>query len=84
MEFVSNIYTYDDFKNNNTAIIQSCTGTGKTTMVAKHFTKYIKQTKTQHIKLLSIIDKITLSHQHLKSFKDNDINVLSYQDGLKK
>jgi superfamily II DNA or RNA helicase len=31
------IYTYDDFKNNNTAIIQSCTGTGKTTMVAKTF-----------------------------------------------
>ena len=83
-QYVSNIYTHDDFKNNNTAIIQSCTGTGKTTMVAKHFTKYIKQTKTQHIKLLSIIDKITLSHHHLKSFKDNDINVLSYQDGFKK
>ncbi len=53
-------------------------------MVAKHLTKYIKQTKTQHVKLLSIIDKITLSHQHLKSFKDNDINFLSYQNGLKK
>ena len=53
-------------------------------MVAKHLTKYIKQTKTQHIKLLSIIDKKTLGHQHLKSFKDNDINVLSYQDGFKK
>jgi hypothetical protein len=51
-------------------------------MVAKHLTKYIKQTNTQHIKLLSIIDKITLSHQHLKSFKDNDINVLSYQNGF--
>ena len=69
-------------KNNNTAIIQSCNGTGKTTMVAKHFTQYIKQTKTQHIKLLSIIDKITLSHQHLKSFKDNDRKVLSYQNGF--
>ena len=45
-QYVSNIYTYDDFKNNNTAIIQSCTGTGKTTMVAKHLTKYIKRTKT--------------------------------------
>jgi predicted AAA+ superfamily ATPase len=41
-QYVSNIYSYDDFKNNNTAIIQSCTGTGKTTMVAKHLSKYIK------------------------------------------
>ena len=82
---VSNIYTFDDFKKNKTVIIQSCTGTGKTTMVAKHFEKYISGNKDRkHIKLLSIIDKITLSHQHLKSFKDYNIKVQSYQEGFKK
>ena len=63
-EYVSNIYTYNDFKNNNTAIIQSCTGTGKTTMVAKHLSKYLTKDKNKHIKLLSIIDKKALGHQH--------------------
>jgi hypothetical protein len=53
-------------------------------MVAKHLKKYISNDKNKHIKLLSIIDKKTLGYQHLKSFKDNEINVLLYQDGLKK
>jgi hypothetical protein len=83
-EYVSNIYSYNDFKNNSTTIIQSCTGTGKTTMVAKHLSKYLTNDKYKHIKLLSIIDKKTLGHQHLKSFDDYKIDVLSYQNGFKK
>ena len=53
-------------------------------MVAKHLSKYLTNDKYKHIKLLSIIDKKTLGHQHLKSFDDYKIDVLSYQNGFKK
>jgi superfamily II DNA or RNA helicase len=53
---VSNIYTYDDFKETKTAIIQSCTGTGKTTAIAKHMKEYISHDDTNIYKILSIFN----------------------------
>ena len=81
---VSNIYTYDDFKETKTAIIQSCTGTGKTTAIAKHMKEYISHDDTNIYKLLSIFNLKTLGAQHYKTFKDYDINLSSYEDGFKR
>ena len=79
-KYVTNIFNYDDFKQTRTAVIQSCTGTGKTTAIAKHMKEYISHDDTNVYKILSIIDKITLGAQHLDSFKKEDIHLLSYQD----
>ena len=73
--------TYKDFKANKTIIIQSCTGTGKTTAVAEHLSKYIINTQ---YKLLSIISRITLGDQHVKSFSDKGLLLFSYNNGMKK
>ena len=74
-------FTYDDYKNNNTVIIQSCTGTGKTTAVAEHCSNYLKD---KNYKILSIISRITLGDQHIKSFNDKKIKMFSYSNGMKK
>ena len=81
---VTNIFNYDDFKQTRTAVIQSCTGTGKTTAIAKHMKEYLSNDDTNVYKVLSIIDKITLGTQHLESFKKEEIHLSSYHDGFKK
>ena len=64
--------------NFKTLLIKSPTGTGKTTRIADHI-KRVKEDDS-NIKFLSIVNLISLSDQHLKSFKD--INLQSYQDLL--
>ena len=59
-KYVTNIFNFEDFKDTKTAVIQSCTGTGKTTAIAKHMKEYISNDETNVYKILSIIDKITL------------------------
>jgi hypothetical protein len=83
-KYVTNIFNYDDFKQTRTAVIQSCTGTGKTTAIAKHMKEYISNDDTNVYKILSIIDKISLGAQHLESFKKEQIHLRSYHDGFKK
>lgn len=67
---------YKKFEYNDTIILKGTAGTGKTTAISKHLEKYMKA--NPDIKFLSIVDRITLSDQHLKSFKD--INIKSYKD----
>ena len=91
MKEINNIYLYDknsdekftfqDYQN-KTIIIQSCTGTGKTTAVAEHTSKYLETNKDLNV--LSIISRITLGDQHIKSFNDKNIKMFSYQNGLVK
>lgn len=71
-------FNYDLFKDNETIIIKSCTGTGKTTATAKHCRQYM--TENPNIKLFTITDKITLSDQHYESFNNNNINIVHYRN----
>ena len=72
-------FTFTDYSNNDTIIIQSCTGTGKTTAVAEHCKNYLKDSK---YKILSIISRITLGDQHVKSFKEKNIDMFTYSKGF--
>lgn len=63
--------TFDDFE---TIIIKSCTGTGKTTAIAKHMLR----TASVNKKFLSITTRTSLSDQHEISFED--IGMKNYQD----
>ena len=51
-KYVTNIFNYEDFKQTKTTVIQSCTGTGKTTAIAKHLKEYISHEDTNVYKLL--------------------------------
>jgi superfamily II DNA or RNA helicase len=65
---------YETFSTHETIIIQSCTGTGKTTAIAKHM-RYLQP---NFGKLLSIVTRTSLADQHCKSFKA--LGLKSYQD----
>ena len=73
-------FTYEDFSDNKTVIIQSCTGTGKTTAVADHCRTYLES--KPDLNILSIISRITLGDQHVKSFNDKNIKMFSYSKGF--
>jgi hypothetical protein len=62
---------YETFSAHETVIIQSCTGTGETTAIAKHMTQ-------EHDTNLSIVTRTSLADQHCKSFKA--LGLKSYQD----
>lgn len=70
-------FNYDVFNKYDTIIIKSTTGTGKTSNTAKHIYKLLSETDGEY-KFMSIINLISLSHQHLKSFEH--INIKSYED----
>lgn len=74
-------FNYNVFNEYETIIIKSTTGTGKTSNTAKHIKKYMED--KPHLKVLSLIDRISLSHQHLDSFKKAGLNMVSYQDETK-
>ncbi|RZK47882.1 MAG: hypothetical protein EOO99_12040 [Pedobacter sp.] len=67
----------DDFEN-DIIVIQSGTGTGKTTCVADNFYSY--QLFNSHITLLSIVNLISLADQQLKTFKEKAIDIHSYDE----
>jgi hypothetical protein len=71
-------FTYNDFVNNKFIVIQSTTGTGKTTATAIHTATYL-QSNPQY-KILSIIDRVILANQHIKSFSDQGIQMTSYKN----
>jgi len=77
-KYLSNILTYDDIRLNDNIIIESCTGTGKTTAISKYLEQYTK--KNPKYKILSIIDRVTLADQHIKSFKDHNIKFNDYRN----
>jgi hypothetical protein len=77
----NNNLSYTDFLINDTLIIKSCTGTGKTSTIAKHIKEYIKT--EPRTRIISLITRRTLEPQHQKNFKENDIKLTSYLDDEK-
>jgi len=71
-------FNYNHFKNNDTIIIKSCTGTGKTTATAKHIKTYIEE--HDRTKILCITNKVTLTDQIYKSFTDAGVKMFHYND----
>ena len=70
-------FDYNTFKNNETIIIKSTTGTGKTTSTAKHIKQQLEERK--NLKILCIVTRKSLTNQHIQSFKDQDIILMNYQ-----
>ena len=68
-------FNYKMFKDYETIIIKSCTGTGKTTAISKHVEQYMKD--HPEMKILTITNKRTLSDQHMEDFKN--INLQDYR-----
>ena len=69
--------TEEHFKNYDTIIIKSTTGTGKTSNTAKLL---FKTGLTENHKIISIINRVVMVSQHQKSFGDEKIFFSSYQD----
>jgi len=69
-----NILNYKNFSENETIIIESTTGTGKTSATAAHLHEYIlgEYTTLQNkdLKFLSITPREILTEQHIHSFKN--------------
>lgn len=74
-EYTGPQYTEETINEYDTIIIKSTTGTGKTSNTARHIENIIKD---KPLKFMSIISLITMSNQHMNSFKN--INIKSYQD----
>lgn len=69
---------FDDFVDTDVIVIQSKTGTGKTTCVANNFATY--QLTRPEITILSIANLISLSNQQQFTFKKFGVNLRSYLD----
>lgn len=67
-------------KDNEVLIIESDTGTGKTTHVIKQIKKYIED---NNCKLLSVVNLINLSKQQLKTATEQGFSLISYKDSKK-
>ena len=65
------------FNKNDTLIIKSTTGTGKTTSTAAYFKKY--QEHNPNIKMLSLVSLINLSQQQIVTFKKEKVELISYK-----
>ena len=76
-EYQGKQFQYRHFNKYETIIIQSITGTGKTTAVAKHMTEYMKQ---HDARFITITARQSLSAQHVLSFKELDMESYSDKD----
>ena len=70
-------YTYDDLNNNDTVVLKSCTGTGKTTANAILLKQYLKE--NEDFRLLTIISRVSLGYQIINSFQEKDILIDDYK-----
>jgi hypothetical protein len=71
-------FDFNLFQNNDTIVIKSTTGTGKTSNTANHIKKYMED--KPNLKVLSLIDRVCLSYQHVDSFQKAGLKMVSYQD----
>lgn len=69
-EYIDELFTYDTFLNNDTILINSCTGTGKTTSLKTHLIKYLKDATNKHTKIITLTALMSLSDQHEMTFDD--------------
>ena len=61
------MFNYNLFKDHDTIVVQSCTGTGKSHAILKeHVPKYIED--NPHLKLLTLTNKRNLSDQHIDNY----------------
>lgn len=72
-KYLSDAIKMDEIKDKKGVIIQSCVGTGKSHFVAK----YIKE---QNKRVISIVSRKSLAQQHIKSFNEHGINLVSYKN----
>jgi len=72
-KYLSDSIKMDDLKNKKGIIIQSCVGTGKSHFVAK----YVKK---QNKRVISIVSRKSLAEQHISSFNEHRINLVSYKN----
>ena len=67
-------------------IVESTTGTGKTSNVALYCKKYEifddNKINREMNKILSIVSRVSLASQHIESFNEQGINMLSYLDDV--
>jgi hypothetical protein len=75
VKYVSELFTYEQFNNYDTIVIQSNPGTGKTTNIAEYAYKYKNDNE---VTIISISALISLINQHIKSF--SKINMKSYEN----
>jgi hypothetical protein len=70
--------------NNEVLIIESDTGTGKTTHIAEQIKAYIETNeKYNKYQLFSIVNLINLSNQQIKTANDKEIVLVSYKNNKK-
>ena len=69
---------YEDFTSNDTIVIQSGTGTGKTTNVSKLCRTYTSN--YEHCTVLSIVNLISLANQQKITFGKTGINLKMYNE----
>jgi hypothetical protein len=72
-KYLSDIFTYEMYQNNDTIVLQSCCGTGKTYSVAK----YIAQSND---KVISIINRKSLLTAQIKEFNDKGLDLSNYEN----
>jgi len=69
---------------NEVLIIESDTGTGKTTHIAEQIKTYIENNKKyNNYQLFSVVNLINLSNQQIKTANDKGIILVSYKDNKK-
>ena len=71
--FVSELLSRETFEHYETIAIRPCTGTGKTTAIAR-----LMEEGDSYTKFLSIVTRTSLADQHSKSFAN--IGITNYQD----
>lgn len=77
-EYVSDGFSFKELQEYSTIIMESCTGTGKTTATAKYFKQL--NDRNGDLRILSLVNKISLADQHVKSFKEQGVKMVSYED----
>lgn len=75
-KYLNNELKFETFEKYETLIIQSTTGTGKTTITSEIVDKLLKEDK--NLKFISLVARKTLAMQHIKNF--NNIDIKHYED----
>jgi hypothetical protein len=78
-EYKQSIKKFDDFRDNDVIIIQSCCASGKTSAVIRNYVQKYYYLEP-HISILSIVPLRTVGDQQVISFRRNNIEMYDYRD----